>query len=198
MIYNVTKEKMDISDYGRNIYKLIEYCKGIEDKAMRTQVAEGIVTLMSQVNPQVREQSNYRKKLWSHLMMMSHWELDVEVPFDLKRPEMKEEEKKPLRYNNNAIKYRHYGNCMDKMVKAVSKMEEGVERTVLTENLAHTMKRSYLTWNRNSVDDELIISQMKEMSEGRLQPSDNFEFAKEYVIEKAEAPLHVKKKKKKK
>ena len=189
---------MKISDYGRNVVKLIEYAKSIEDREKRTKVAEAIVEVMAIVNPQVRTTADYKRKLWDHLMIMANFELDVDTPYEVVRPDDVQLHPVPLKYKSGDMRYRHYGRTMEKMVTQVAAMEEGEERRVLTEQIAHAMKRSYLTWNRDTVDDTLVIEQMEEMSENKLHPYPEFQFHKEYSIEKAETQAKNKKKKKKK
>ena len=85
MEYNTQRDKLVIADYGRNIYKLIEWAKGLEDRTQRNEAAAGIVQVMAKVNPKVMDQNAYEKMLWDHLMIMSGWELDVDIPYDIER-----------------------------------------------------------------------------------------------------------------
>lgn len=198
MEYNSQREQMKINDYGRNVVKLIEYAKGIDDRQERTKVAEAIVDVMSAVNPQVRQTADYKRRLWDHLMIMSDWSLDVDAPYEMVRPEATVERPRNLAYKSGNMKYRHYGATLEKMVKRVAEMPEGEERNVLTEEIAHAMKRDYLTWNRDTVEDEIIAAQLDDLSEKKLSLPETFEFHKEYAIEKADRQDKVKKKKKKK
>ena len=85
-------------------------------------------------------------------------------------------------------------------------MPESEERTVLTGQIAHAMKRQYLQWNRNTVDDALIAEQLAELSDGRLTLPEGFTFqtsqellnAMEAAAAKKEANEAKRKKKKKK
>lgn len=198
MEYNSQREKLQINDYGRNVYKLIEYAKTIDDKEKRTKIAEAIVNVMAVVNPQAKENGEYKKKLWNHLMTLSNWELDVDVPFELSAPSQEESKPRKLEYKDGRIKYRHYGKVLESMIEKVAEMEEGETRDVLTEQIAHTMKRDFLTWNSNSVSDELILDQLKDLGGDRLKVGEEFHFEKEYAIEKAEPHTKGKNKRKKK
>lgn len=198
MEYNSQREHLCISDYGRNVVKLIQYAKTIEDREQRSKVAEAIVSVMGQVNPQAKDSVEYRHKLWDHLMMMADWDLDVDTPFPITRPEEDRLRPQPLHYKDNKMRYRHYGANLEKMIQQVAEMPEGEEREVLAAQIAHTMKREYLTWNSDTVEDTLIVDQMAEMSDNRLQPPADFQFNREYAIEKAEPRPKGKNKKRKK
>ena len=49
-------------------------------------------------------------------------------------------------------------------------------KEVFTEQLAQLMKRHYLNWNRDSVNDQLILEQLENLSEGNLKVGENFRF----------------------
>lgn len=198
MEYNSQREPLCIRDYGRNVVRLIQYAKTIEDREQRTKVAEAIVAVMAQVNPQAKDTAEYRQKLWHHLMMMANWELDVDIPYPITRPSEEQLHPHALHYKDHNMRYRHYGSTLEKMIAQVASLPQGEEREVLTAQIAHTMKRAYLTWNSDTVEDALIVEQMAELSEGQLQPAADFQFNREYAIEKAEPRAKGKNKKKKK
>lgn len=168
MEYNTKREKIEIMDYGRNVYKLVQYAKGIEDRGRRTQVAEAIVNVMAQVNPHVRDHVDYRRRLWDHLMVLAGGELDVDTPFEVSHDPSLRFSPKKLDYSDGNIRYRHYGRILERMIEKVSGMAEGEERTVLEAQLAEALKRNYLAWNRDSVDDDVIIDQMERVSGGKI------------------------------
>lgn len=168
MEYNTQRNRLEIMDYGRNVYKLIQYAKGIADRNKRTQVAEAIVRVMEQVNPHVRDHADYRRKLWNHLMVLANGELDVDKPFPVTHEKRVAFSPHRMEYNTGDIRYRHYGRKLEAMVHRVSEMPEGEERKALEKHLTQMMKRSYLNWNRDTVSDDVIIDQMDRMSEGRI------------------------------
>lgn len=198
MEYNSQRDKLIYSDYGRNVHKLIAYAKTIEDRTQRTKVAEAIVSVMAMVNPKVREQSEWHRKLWDHLMIISNWELDVDCPYELERETDGKCRPENLSYRSRNIHYRHYGRNLEQMILKVSEMEDGAEKNVLTEMIAHTMKRHYLTWNRDTVDDTMIVSQLGEMSGNAMQLREDFLFDQDYSAAPQQPNPFKKKKKKKK
>ena len=169
---------MKFTDYGRNVYNLIQYAKTIEDREKRTRAAEVIVGVMGQVNPHAKESTDYRRKLWDHLMILADWELDVDCPYELTRKESVVFHPKSLKHQREKIRYRHYGRGLEKMIERVAEYEDGEEKEILTAMLVAQMKRSYATWNRSLFDgngletdsDDIISRQMQDLSAGRLEP----------------------------
>ena len=169
MEYNTQREKLKIADYGRNVAKLIEQCKTLPNRDDRTKMANKIVDVMAQVNPGVKERNDYRHTLWDHLMFMANYELDVDTPYPIKQEEPLQMHPNPIHLKTGTIKYRHYGRALQDMIEAAAAMPEGEEQSALTQQIANTMKRQYLQWNRDSVEDSLIEEQLTELSGGRLK-----------------------------
>ena len=206
MEYNTQREQLKITDYGRNVIKMIDYAKTIADRVERTQMAYLIVETMALVNPKVKERTDYRHILWDHLMFMANYELDVDCPYPVEREETTVMQPHRIEYSDSKIRYRHYGRALEDMIRAVAEMPEGEEKSLLSQQIAHTMKRQYLQWNRDSVDDDLIREQLAELSGGRITLPPDFQFrasklyldAMAAVAAKKEAGEKKKKKKKKK
>lgn len=169
MEYNTTRNQLVISEYGRNIQKMIEYAITIEDREKRTKVANVIVTIMAQMHPQVKETIDYQQKLWDHLHIISEFKLDVDTDFNV--PSQEEIETKPKRvpYQDNNIKYRQYGKNLENIIAKAIELEEGEEKNAFIVNIANHIKKSYLNWNRDSVNDELIIQHLDDLSDGALK-----------------------------
>lgn len=176
MEYNTQRENLKIADYGRNVVKMIDYARQLEDREERNQMANTIIDVMAHLNPKVKERTDYRHILWDHLMLMANYELDVDCPYEIVREEQAKTAPGQMHYSNNPIRYRHYGRALEDMIKAVAEMPEGPEQKLLTCQIAHTMKRQYLQWNRDTVDDALIVEQLGELSGGRLHLPENFHF----------------------
>lgn len=168
MEYNTTREKLIIPEYGRNVQKLIEYALTIEDKEKRNNMAHLIVHIMAQMNPQVRENGDYRRKLWDHMFFISEFKLDVDSPYPKPSPDILTEKPEPLEYKENEIKFRHYGKNVEKIITAAIEFKEGEEKDALIKTIANHLKKSYLNWNRESVNDELINQHLKILSDGKL------------------------------
>jgi len=174
MQYNTQRSKLIISEYGRNIQIMAEIASEIEDREERNRAARSIIQLMAIMTPQVREEENYQKKLWDHLHIISHFELDVDAPYP--KPEVGEAKPKGNKpsYPRRKMRYAHYGNFVEGYIKKGAEMPEGEEKEALTEVIANMMKRNYLNWNRDSVNDEMIKEQLVDLSAGKLKLKETF------------------------
>lgn len=169
MEYNTKRNQLRISEYGRNIQKMIEYTITIEDREKRTKAANAIVNVMSQMHPHVKETVDYQQKLWDHLHIIANLQLDVDSPFSA--PSQKTLDAKPTRvpYQDNEIKFRQYGKNLEKIIAQAILLEDGEEKNAFIVNIANHIKKSYLNWNRDSVNDELIYKHLELLSEGALK-----------------------------
>lgn len=174
MTYNTEQPKLIISEYGRNIQKMIDYAVSLESRNERNKAAQAIIQIMGQLNPHLRDVTDFKHKLWDHLFIISDFKLDVDSPYPIPSRETFDTKPDRLSYPNEPIKYRHYGKLIDGMINKAREMEEGEMRNALVETLANLMKRSYLNWNRDSVNDEVIIKHLTELSKGELKLSESF------------------------
>ena len=177
--YNTQREKLIISEYGRHIQKMVDYAASLSDRKERQQMAEGIIDLMGELNPHLRDVDDFKHKLWDHLFIMSDFKLDVNSPFE--KPELEKlfEKPEPLAYPNSKISFNHYGKVIEMMIEEASEMEKGELRDNLTLAIANQMKKSYVKWNRDSVEDKLIFNQLEQLSKGKLSLTEDTEL--EYV-----------------
>ena len=164
MEYNTEREKIVISEYGRNIQVMIRHLMEIEDRKQRTEAAYFIVNVMAQMNPQVKESNDYMHKLWDHLFIIADYNLDVDSPYPAPTPEMQKKKPEHVGYQKNNIRYGHYGQYIYDIVKKVKDMEEGPKKQALLINIANQMKRDYLNWNRDTVNDLLILDDLYKIS----------------------------------
>lgn len=169
MEYNSTRKKLVIPEYGRNIQKLINQTAEIEDRKKRTQMAYLIVHIMSSMNPQVRDSADYKRKLWDHMFIISDFKLDVDSPYPKPSPDVLTERPKRLDYGSSTIKFRHYGKNVEKIIEKAKEYQEGEEKDALVQIIANHLKKSYLAWNRDSVNDQLIEEHLNVLSDGELE-----------------------------
>ena len=174
MEYNTQQPKLVISEYGRNIQKMIDHCITIKNKAERNKAANTIIAVMGQLNPHLRDVMDFKHKLWDHLFIISDFKLDVESPY----PQPKKEDfiSKPdrMKYPQGDIRYKPYGKIIESIIAKAKTYKEGPEKKYLVEVIANLLKRSYLNWNRDSVNDEVIIAHLEELSEGKLKVDKDF------------------------
>lgn len=169
MEYNSQRSKMNISEYGRNIQKMIEHIMTIEDRDKRNYLARATIQVMGQLNPHLRDINDFKHKLWDHLFIMSNFQLDVDSPYPIPSEEILQRKPQRLSYAANHIRIRHYGRYIEKIIEKACQFEEGEEKQALVTLIANHLKKSYLTWNRDSVTDEDIAAHLHTLSRGRLK-----------------------------
>jgi hypothetical protein len=168
MEYNTTRDKLLISEYGRNVQKLVKLAMEIEDRELRTRFAKNIVQIMGQINPSVRDSGDFRHKLWDHLYIISDFKLDVDSPYPPPSRDVLEAKPERLSYSANNIRFKIYGSNIEKIIEKASTFENGPEKDALVHAIANHLKKSYLSWNRESVDDDQIFEHLRDLSNGNL------------------------------
>lgn len=174
MEYNTERDDMVIPEYGRNVQKMVEYALTIEDREKRNAYVNLIITAMYNVNPDAKNIVDFKHKLWDHLYIISDYKLDVDSPYPIPDKQERMSPPQPLKYKNSNIKFGPYGKVLENMIEKIIEMEEGDEKQVLIALIAQQLKKSYLQWNRDSVDDELIYKHFEELSKGQLKLHENF------------------------
>jgi hypothetical protein len=171
--YNTQRKRMALPEYGRNVQKMIEHIKTIKDPEERNRAARTIIQIMGNLNPNLRDVTDFKHKLWDHLMIISNFDLEIDSPYPA--PDILKLVEKPnqVPYHTGEIRYMHYGRIVELLIESASAMEEGEEKEYLTSLILNQMKKDYLTWNKGLVTDELIIRDMIAMSGGKLQMTEN-------------------------
>ncbi|MBB4117953.1 hypothetical protein GGR32_000225 [Mesonia hippocampi] len=166
--YNTERNHLIIPEYGRHIQKMVEYALTIEDKEKRNEVAKSIIAVMGNLNPHLRDVPDFQHKLWDQLFIISNLELDVDSPFPKPSDEILKKAPLPLSYPQNYPKYRFYGNNIKRMIDQARTWEEGEKKEALIYTIANHMKKSYLNWNKDVVEDAAIFNHLYELSEGEI------------------------------
>ena len=166
--YNSQQKQLVLPEYGRNVQQMVDHCMTIEDREERTRCAYTIVNIMSSLVPHLRDIDDFRHKLWDHLAIMSNFKLDIDYPCEIVRKESLETLPERIPYSNPNIKLRHYGKLTEDMLEKAQNMPEGEERNALVDMLANYMKRSYLTWNKDNVEDEKIWQDIRNYTHGTI------------------------------
>ncbi|HRZ78092.1 MAG TPA: DUF4290 domain-containing protein [Bacteroidales bacterium] len=167
--YNTTREKMLIPEYGRNVQKMIQYIRTVDDREKRTRLAHAVVSIMGQLNPAQKDAGDFQQKLWDHLHIISGFDLDIDSPYPKPAASALEARPDPIPYATGGIRYSHYGKHIQGIIDKVVELEEGEDKQVLIRVIANHLKKSYLTWNRDSVTDELIARHLYELSHGKME-----------------------------
>lgn len=172
LVYNTDRPKMLIPEYGRNVQKMVDHCVSLADKEERNKVAKAIIKVMGELNPHLRDVEEYKPKLWTHLFIMSDFQLDVDSPYPLPEREKLSGKPNKVDYPQTRIKVGHYGKTVELMIAKACEMDKGEERTALEKHCASLMKRFHLTFNSDSVEDDAILSHLSKLSDGKIQLSD--------------------------
>jgi len=169
MIYNSSLKSLPLPEYGRSIHEMVEHIITIEDKDTRNLAAKTLIKIMGNKNPHLRDVEDFTHKLWDHLYIMAGYDIDFESPYP--KPVPKETDL-PVRVSYgivSKIKYKYYGSTVSQFIKEAIKMEEGEKKEAFVENIANLMKKFYLNYNRDSVEDEVINKHLIDISEGQLK-----------------------------
>ncbi len=166
--YNTERSMLIIPEYGRHFQKMVDHAVSIADDAERNQVAQSIISVMGNLQPHLRDVPDFQHKLWDQLFIMSDFKLDVDSPFPITSKETLQQRPDPLEYPQNHPKYRFYGNNIKRMIDVAIKWEKGDMRDGLEYAIANHMKKCYLNWNKDTVDDDAIFAHLYELSDGQI------------------------------
>ncbi|HKK41586.1 MAG TPA: DUF4290 domain-containing protein [Bacteroidales bacterium] len=170
--YNTQRKRMALPEYGRNVQRMVDHIKTIEDRDERNRAAKTIISIMGNLNPHLRDVGDFKHKLWDHLALIADFELDIDSPYPAPEPSKFVEKPRQIPYNQKDIRYLHYGRIIELLIDSACELEEGPDKEYLTSLILNQMKKAYITWNRSQVADEVIIADMKVLSGGRLRITD--------------------------
>ncbi len=178
LYYNTEVEKLQMPEYGRNVLKMVEDLKQIEDREKRTRQAYAVVKVMESLNPQVHQQENFAQKLWDHLFIIAGYDLDVDAPYPKPSPEAISSRPDPIPLNTKPIRARHYGRNIESILDLIASEPEGELRTSMIRSLAIYMRQQYLIWNKDTVADQTIFQDIERLSGGRVKVPEGIELSK--------------------
>ena len=167
--YNTSRPKLALPEYGRNVQNMVDLLMQIEDRDTRNRAARAIIDVMGSLYPYLRDVPDFKHKLWDHLAIMTEFKLDIDYPYTQPSPEILAEKPNRVPYQQTKLKYRYYGKTMDLLIQKATEYEDGPEKDVLIYQIASHMKKLYLTWNKDSVDDALIFEELLTISNGALK-----------------------------
>ena len=163
---------MPLPEYGRSIQNMVDHALTIEDRAERQRCANTIINIMGGMFPHLRDVPDFKHKLWDHLAIMSDFKLDIDYPYEIVRPDYLNVKPDRIPYSSGKIRYRHYGRAIEQLIQKAVEMPEGEERDQLIALTASHMKKDYITWNKDTVEDQKIYDDIYEMSGGAIRLSD--------------------------
>ncbi|MDR0658870.1 MAG: DUF4290 domain-containing protein [Mediterranea sp.] len=169
MQYNTQQKKLPLPEYGRSIQNMVDYALTITDRVERQKCANTIISIMGNMFPHLRDIPDYTHKLWDHLAIMSGFKLDIDYPYEAIRKENLDTRPDAIPYPNTKIRYRHYGRTLEELIKKATEFPEGNEKNILIALIVNHMKKDYMTWNKDTIDDAKINNDLMELSNGKLR-----------------------------
>ena len=166
--YNTERPHLIIPEYGRHIQKMVDQAVAEKDPEKRNKQAKSIISVMGNLNPHLRDVADFQHKLWDQLFIISDFKLDAESPYEKPSVEALRESPASLEYPQNYPKYRFYGNNLKRMIDIAIGWEDGDKKEALVFTIANHMKKCYLNWNKDTVDDTVIFKHLYDLSDGKL------------------------------
>ena len=169
MEYNTQQRVLPLPEYGRSIQDMVDHALTLEDKAERQRCANTIINIMGNMFPHLRDVPDFKHKLWDHLAIMADFKLDIDSPYEIIKKDNLYTKPDIIPYPSSKIRYRHYGRTLEKMIKLAADYPEGEEKKQLIALVANHMKKSFMNWNKDNVDDRKIFDDLREYSKGMIQ-----------------------------
>ncbi|WP_291529887.1 DUF4290 domain-containing protein [Bacteroides sp. UBA939] len=173
MQYNTQQKRMPLPEYGRSIQNMVDHALTIENRAERQRCANTIINIMGNMFPHLRDVPDFKHKLWDHLAIMSEFKLDIDYPYEIIRKDNLCTRPDNIPYSSTKIRYRHYGRTLEVLIKKAIDFPEGDEKQNLIALICNHMKKDFMTWNKDTVDDRKIAEDLAEYSNGKLQMTDD-------------------------
>ena len=198
MEYNTTRSNLILREYGRNFHKLVEYVGNVKDKEKRNKMSKTLVEMMKITQPSFKEQSEVEAKMWDDLYIMSDYSLDIDSPYPKPKRKSESDIPKKLHYPKSKIRYRHYGKKIELLIEEACKLKKEDEKEAAVIHIGKIMKSFFGMWNKESIDNKVIVENIKELSNNKL--SIDIEKVKElnlfYKVTKERGSKHYHSKKK--
>ncbi len=169
LLYNTERVRLHIPEYGRNVQKMVDYLKTIEDREKRNEQARAVVKVMEILNPAVHLQDDYEHKLWDHLYIIADFDLDVDSPYPAPAPESLNETPMSVPIEKRPVKASHYGRNIENIIELIAGQEDSDGKIAMIRSLAVYMRQQYLIWNKDTVSDETIFQDIEKLSDYRIK-----------------------------
>lgn len=173
MLYNTQQKRMPLPEYGRSIQNMVDHALSLPDAAERQRCANTIINIMGGMFPHLRDVPDFKHKLWDHLAIMSDFKLDIKYPYEVIRKDNLITKPDVIPYPSTKIRYRHYGRTLEVLIKKACEFPEGDEKRNLVALICNHMKKDYMAWNKDTVEDRKIAEDLAEYSKGELQMTDD-------------------------
>ena len=178
LLYNTERVRLYIPEYGRNVQKMVNYLKTVEDRQKRNEQARAIIKVMEILNPAVHLEEDFEHKLWDHLFIISGFDLDIDAPYPMPAPESLNQKPEAVPMNGRPIKATHYGRNIENIIDLIAEKEDGEVKTAMICQLAVYMRQQYLIWNKDTVADETIFQDIEKLSDYRIKVPEGLQLSR--------------------
>jgi len=166
--YNTQRPPIILKEYGRNVQKLVEHIRNEPSREKRTEMAYTLIELIKQLTPSLKEQPENPQRLWDDLYIIADFNLDIDSPYPVPERDILFKKPKRMDYPQSAIEFKHYGKNIERLVQEAVKIEDPQEREDAIIYLGKLMKTFYSNWNKETLDDSVILKDIERMSGGKL------------------------------
>lgn len=167
-LYNTQRPDIILKEYGRNVQKMVEHLRTVQDKEKRTKMAAALIELIKQLNPAIKEQPEDPQRMWDDVFIMADFNLELEIPYPVPPRDVLQKKPMKMEYPQSNVRFRHYGKNIEKLVKEAMKKEDPKEREEMVIYLGKLMKTFFSSWNKEILDDSVILKDIYAMSGGTL------------------------------
>ena len=169
MEYNTQRPEMILPEYGRNVQNMIAFAMELESKEERNSAARAIIEVMGQLNPHLRDVDDFKHKLWTHLFVMSNFQLDADSPYEMPTRETLAEKPNLMTYPKSKIRFGHYGKYTERILDEIIEEKDEKAQEYLKLTMGNFMKKQFLAYNNDAVENNLIAQQFSDLSGGKLK-----------------------------
>jgi hypothetical protein len=182
MDYNTQRKKLALPEYGRSIHKMVDWVTTIEDRDERNRQTRSVIAVMGNMNPHLRDVNDFKHKLWDHVHIMSDFKIDIDSPYPIPTRESFNIPIHIIPYAAETIKVRHYGRNIQLMINIIAKAEDSEIKEKSLILLANHMKKLYVTWNKETINDDLIFRDIEILSGGKIKIPESVKLSPAYNL----------------
>jgi hypothetical protein len=166
--YNSQRSPIILKEYGRNVQKLVDYIRSVPDKEKRTEMATTLLELIKQLAPVGKDNQENPQRMWDDLFVIADFNMDINSPYPMPEHDILFKKPKRMPYPQENVRWKHYGKNIERLVKEVLKDETIKDKEEAVIYLGKLMKTFYSNWNKEILDDSVILKDIKAMSDGQL------------------------------
>ena len=166
--YNNQRKKLQLPEYGRHIHEMVDHLMTIQDRDDRNRQVKSVIAVMGNLNPLLRDSSEFAHKIWDHLFIMSDFQLDIDSPYPIPTAKTLAPIPNKLQYPTKKVKIKHYGKNIEKVLLELQNSENVNSVEVVVGNIAKYMRTKSYEYNQEHPSNEVIIKDIKKLSNNMI------------------------------